>query len=229
LLPVKRAVTVLAILGHLVVVASLLHQPLGVHERAGVPRFLGWRLYHDSVRVWGPGADFFAVYHAGVNARASISIYRQHELFGGVTPYYYEYRYLPVLAHTLGRLLTLLPPLPAYRAWLLGTEAVFWILLLTVFQPLRPTPAGLVAWLALILSTPLFLELHMGQFTFMAVALFVMGVRIASRRDGRPSHVAWRFLTSAGLVTLSIVLKVFPAVTLIAWTRRRQCWPGRMR
>jgi len=215
----KRILIALALAIHLVTVGSLLRQPLGVHQQAGVPRFLTWRLYHDSVRAWGPAADFFAVYHAGVNAKTGLSIYRQHELHGGVTPYYYEYRYLPVLAYTFGRLVVMLPPEAAYRAWIVTLEGLFWSVLLIVFRGLLHSRPGFVSWIALVVATPFFLELHMGQFTFAAAALLVLGTWMAGRGAAgrRPAWLAG----SAAMVAASIVLKVFPTVTLVAWVRRR--------
>jgi hypothetical protein len=107
-----------AVVLHLAIVAGVLRQPLAVHESDRAYRFPGWRLYHDAAYRMGPGADFFAVYNAGNNAAAGLDIYsnqRAPERF--VAPYLYPYRYLPVVAHTLGRAVTTMPPLAAYRAY----------------------------------------------------------------------------------------------------------------
>jgi hypothetical protein len=61
---------------------------------------------------FGPGGDFFSIYAAGLKARLGESIYS----VGGHTdlvPYAYPYRYPPIVAYTLGALLSLLPAMSA--------------------------------------------------------------------------------------------------------------------
>ena len=73
------------------------------------------QLYHDVAFTRGPAADFFALYHAGVNARRGVSVFEAREN-PPVTPYYYPYRYLPFTAITIGRLAATLPPATAWKA-----------------------------------------------------------------------------------------------------------------
>jgi hypothetical protein len=79
-----------------------------------------------------------------------------------------------------------------------------------------------VAATALLASTPFFLELHMGQFTFLAVALAVASL-IALGDDPDPASPAG-LLGAAGLAA-AVNLKVFPLVTAPALLRSRA---GRM-
>ena len=119
----------------------------------------------------------------------------------------------------------LLPPARAYHLWVLFTDALLWLLLAVVFRSLLQTRPGLVTWLALAAATPFFLELYMGQFTFVASALAVLGVWLISRA-GASTHPLARYAAAGVLAASSIILKS-PALTLVAWVRRRRtcgCW-----
>ncbi|MEI6667774.1 MAG: glycosyltransferase family 87 protein [Acidobacteriota bacterium] len=212
-----------ALVVHVVLVTGVLLQPLGVGNRPLEERFLTAGLFHDSVRMNGPGIDFFALYHAGFNARTGPSIYRALEISTGRTPYFFDYRYLPIAAMTLGRVLSLLPPLAAYRLWLLLIEAMLWLVLLTVFRPLLRSRPGVVGWIALVVSAPYILELHMGQFTFAAASVLALGVWVLERSDA--ARVPWRGRTAAvAAIAAASLLKVFPAVSLVPCLRRRRWW-----
>jgi hypothetical protein len=219
----KAAITAVAVLLHLWVTASVLRQPLNVGTHPDARRFVTWQLYFDSTHYNGPGIDFFAVYHAGVNDRTAVSPYSMYERFGGVTPYFFEFRYLPIVGSTLGRTVILMTPLMAYRAWVVTTELMFWFVALILLRGLWRGPAGFVGWLALVVSTPFFLELHMGQFTFMTTAL--LGMALWLRRRGSTPQASRVLRVAAGAVAaMAVLLKLFPAVALIAWVRRRSMW-----
>lgn len=212
-----------AVIIHAVLVTSVVLQPLGAGSRPMPERFLTARLSHDSTRMTGPGIDFFALYHAGFNASTGVSIYRPLELSTGRTPYFFSYRYLPIAAMTLGRVVCLLPPLTAYRLWILLIEAVLWVVLLTAFRQLLLSGPGVVGWIALVVSTPYVLELHMGQFTFAAAGVLAIGVW-ALERSGHTAS-AWRGRAAAVCaIAAASLLKVFPAVSLIPCLRRRRWW-----
>lgn len=217
---VKTIISISAVALHLLVVGTILRQPLDVQKQTDVPMFLSSRLYHDSTRMVGPGVDFFCVYHAGVNARSGVSIYRRPEVRGAVTPYYFEFRYLPVVADTLGWAATRFPPLTAYRCWVIAVDALCWLLIVVVFRRLRSAGPGFLAWLAIVLSTPFALELHMGQFTFAATAMLALSLWLWERSPSRGRRTLNR-VASGALMAASVVLKLFPAVTLVAWVRRR--------
>jgi len=212
-----------AVIIHAVLVTSVVLQPLGAGSRPMPERFLTARLSHDSTRMTGPGIDFFAVYHAGFNASTGVSIYRPLELSTGRTPYFFAYRYLPVVAMTLGRAAVLLPPLTAYRLWILLIEVVLWVALLTAFRQLLSSKPGLVGWIALVVSTPYVLELHMGQFTFAAAGVLAIGVWALERSDRASSSWPGRAAAVVAIAAASL-LKVFPAVSLIPCLRRRRWW-----
>src|SRR5438105_289501 len=77
----------------------------------------GWlnSLFNDSMHRFGPGADFFSVYAAGVKARHGLRLYSVDPATDAV-PYAYAFRYAPLVAYSLGALLSLLPAVSAYAA-----------------------------------------------------------------------------------------------------------------
>jgi hypothetical protein len=105
---------------------------------------------------------------------------------------YTPFRYLPLSAYTLGVLLNAIPPRWAYRLWvgfvellLLGCVAATWRL---VQDPDKRARLAAM-WL---LYTPFYLELYMGQFSFVQGALlFVMLALALHRAPGLPFDLAW--------------------------------------
>jgi len=71
---------------HIAIVASIL-----VEDRSVI-----WPLHNDTIHRHGRGADFYGVYHAGVNTRRGMNPYRLNN--DGITPYRYPFRYLPIVA-----------------------------------------------------------------------------------------------------------------------------------
>lgn len=146
-------------------------------------------LFNDTTHRFGPGADFFALYQAGYNALQGRSLY--HFLPGEtVIPYGYPFRYLPVVAYTVGALLTRVAPPTAYALWLGLCE-------LCLLHNLRLTwrragggrrGAGLaLAWLGF---SPFFVELWMGQFTFLLGSLLFWSV-LAWEERRAPAAQGW--------------------------------------
>jgi hypothetical protein len=154
------------------------------------PALLGPLFFDVTVTSGGTGWDFNAVYQAGANFLHGVDVYNTTPgERAEATPYFTPFRYLPVVAYTLGALLNLLPLELAYRAWVAFVEAV---LLGCVYFTWRLVPdrelfARLAAmWLAF---TPFWVELMFGQFSFVQGALvFAMIVLVLMR--GRPD---WRF------------------------------------
>jgi hypothetical protein len=170
------------------------------------------RLYHDVARTVGPGADFFALYHAGVSATRGLSVYEPRE-DPRMTPYYYPYRYLPITAQTLGRVAALLSPAAALVLWMWIIEVVLAAFAVAVWRAFGATFRGVAAIAILLLSAPYWLELYMGQFTFVATAL----TGIAVLQLGAPARAS----VSTVLLTAGSLLKVFPLVVLPALLRSR--------
>lgn len=80
-------------------------------------------LFNDSYNREGPGADFRGVYVAGKRVAAGESPYPDPGQ--RVFPDYYPFRYLPVVAQTLGRALCGLSVDAAFGTWLLVLEVLF--------------------------------------------------------------------------------------------------------
>lgn len=212
-----RALLIFAVLAllHLTVVVSVLSQPIPGLPRisAAAGRSLIWRLHNDTIHRRGPGADFFAVYRAGLHSREGRSVYSGHPIPDA--PFAYPYRYLPAVGQSLGRALALLEPGLAYWTWALVLELMlglicwqFWRL--RVSRVRRGLACGL-----LLVSTPYFLELHMGQFTFVTCALVACATLVLDRRSRHQTPIGGLSLAAAAL------LKVFPLVALPALLREK--------
>ncbi len=202
-------------LAHVIIVVSVLGQPLDVRRTAPERRSLVFGLYNDAVHRIGPGADFFAVYRAGVQVRAGRSPYAGAPDPGN-PPYGFAYRYLPLVAQTLGRALAALPPRAAWVAWGLANEALL-LGFLALWAGAVARPPARAAGVALLLaSTPYFLELHMGQFTFATAVLACSALLLLERSAGRAARVG-----AVGLLAAGAALKLFPLATLPALRRDR--------
>jgi hypothetical protein len=174
------------------------------------PRPIIWPLHNDTIHRIGPGADFYAVYHGGVNIRRGVSPYESD--YDGRTPFSYPYRYLPAVA--LGaQVLTLLPPRVAYFLWIGLLEALLGFLIFTLYKRVENKSLWLFLTALLLLNSPYFLEIYTGQSTFAAVTLTALAV-----------------MGSGGVVmySLAVLLKVFPLVTLPALVKERRYWPQAM-
>jgi hypothetical protein len=199
---------------HVMVTLSLVHQPLGVRF---VPpqRSLIWPLHYDTVHRAGPGSDFFAVYHAGVQVAREQNPYLDVE-WPRVTPAFYSFRYLPVVAETLGLTAIRLSPMTAYHAWIAVIELSLALCLAFIWRRVRAPGWRVALATALLLSSPYFLELHMGQFTFVTVALLTLGLCLLEQ--------ATRPASASGVLafTAAALLKVFPLVSVAAMLRHRR-------
>lgn len=202
----------LALALHLTMAISVATQSVGFNRPRAATRPLFWRLHNDAAHRVGPGADFFAIYHAGVQRAAGVSPY-EHAERQRRTPDFYGFRYLPFAAQTLGRAAQALPPRVAYLTWLALLELLLGATLWCVGRQLGEERWRAFAWIALLVSTPYWLELHMGQFTFATFALLFCG--LAALEAGR-----WR-AASLGLAAAAL-LKVFPLAALAAVLRQRR-------
>jgi hypothetical protein len=214
-----RALLAFALAAHAFVVASVLSQPLDVRRAAPERRALLSGLFNDAVHRIGPAGDFFAVYRAGVQVRAGRSAFSGAEDPRN-PPYGYAYRYLPALAQTLGRALTLLPPRAAWVAWGLACEALLAVFLALWWRAV-PSPRERAAGTALLLaSTPYFLELHMGQFTFATCALACGALLLFERARGRAARALASLMLAAGALLKLVPLVVLPALRRVRAARR---------
>jgi hypothetical protein len=191
---------------HVVLVWSVICQVPDAHVPPTSTRFLTGPLFFDAVSWPGPGGDFFALYHGGLQARRGGS---PHDLttVEGDAPYYFRYIYSHALAQTLGRVVTLLNPRSAYLVWVGVVEASLLAWLLLLYRDQAAPSVRTFALVLLLAGQPYLLELHMGQFTFVAVALTLWAAKRGLRASGGAALFA------------AIVLKTFPLVVLPALIR----------
>jgi hypothetical protein len=181
----------LAIALHLGVVFSIVLQ-----ERPII-----WPLHNDTIHRQGPGADFYAVYHAGWNLRHGNDPYAN--IPDGVTPYWFPFRYLPVVAYAV-RPLTYLSPRTAYILWILILEGMLAVLLITLWNRIPQPGVRLATISILLLSSPYFLELYMGQFTFASIVLLWLGLSLPRGQILFCASVLIKPLTLATIPALAI-------------------------
>jgi hypothetical protein len=173
--------------------AILVHLLMLVSWRTGTlnPLFFDAVVTHG-VRGW----DFYALYQAGHNVLTGHSAYesdgRAIEMVipGGT---YTPFRYLPVSAYTVGALLNLVPPIWAYRLWVAFTEGTLLACVaLTGWAVRDPDRRARLAamWLC---YTPYYLELYMGQFSFVQGALVFAMLVLALRAATARARIGWPF------------------------------------
>ncbi|MEX2117714.1 MAG: glycosyltransferase 87 family protein [Bacteroidota bacterium] len=206
-------------------------------------------LFDDSMHRTGKGADFFAVYQAGTNLVEGISIYSTDPVRQEV-PYYYPYRYHPFVALTIGLAAQLLPPFAAYGVWIIIVEILLIVNAFktwSLFQDKHHAALAVSLWLVF---SPLYLELFMGQFSFLMASLvfwallaWIQGARTrgdtwwtlslivksnsvlfvpALLREGR-----WKTVAIGGAVAAAIAIPYF-AVVPGTYEQFAQNYSGRM-
>ncbi len=132
----------------------------------------GWLnpFFNDTMHRFGPGGDFFSIYAAGVKARLGESVYT----IGGhvqTVPYAYAFRYAPLVAYTLGAGLSLLPAITSYSLWLIVCEMTLLRNVRLTLELAQDRQTGYIAAALWLLFSPYFLELFVGQFTFLTASL----------------------------------------------------------
>ena len=167
-------------------VAATLHVALLVSLDSGSLNFL----FNDAENRLGRGSDFFAVYGAGHNFLHGASVYATVD-GDSTVPYAYPFRYLPFMAFSIGAIVSVMPAWTAYWSWVAITEI---LLLINVALTWRFAPntrwsvIGTCMWL---LFTPYYLELYMGQFSFVMASLFFwLGLTLRSLSK-TPAMTSW--------------------------------------
>jgi hypothetical protein len=195
---------------HLALVLSVLSQPFFVSAYAPEFRAITWSIHHDTVHRRGPAADFFSVYEAGLRAAHGTHLYEDRDV-PGATPYHYPYRYSPLVAHTLGRVVTFFSPRRAWQLWSLVLEGLLATTVLTLRRRAREHWVGDAVSAVLLLSTPFLLEVHIGQFTFATLALTALALLVVDEGEGT--------FRGAERYALAVGLKTFPLVAAPALLR----------
>lgn len=189
--------------------AALLVLGVLVHLLFLVSLKTGWLapLFEDTMHRFGPGCDFFSLYAAGVKARLGQSVYT----IGGhvpTVPYAYAFRYAPFVAYTLGLALSLLPAISAYGLWLILCELALLRNIRLTWERAPDPRTGLACCALWLLYTPYFLELYVGQFTFLTASLVFwayLAWQEPGRRPRRAGDAFW---------ALAVWLKMMPLLFL---------------
>ncbi|MBN1581077.1 MAG: hypothetical protein JXA89_10270 [Anaerolineae bacterium] len=152
--------------------AIVVHLTMLVSWRTGTLN----RLFFDATVTHGHrGWDFYALYQAGHNVLGGYSAYESDGakidmvIPGGT---YTPFRYLPVSAYTLGVLLNLVSPLWAYRLWVVCIELCLLLCIALTWKQVTEPDRRLQLTAMWLCYTPFYLELYMGQFSFVQATLF---------------------------------------------------------
>ncbi len=212
-------IVVAALAAHLAVVVSLLREPLDASRAPPDQRSFVWPLFADTTHRRGPAADFFGVYDAGVQPASPEDLYvdiTRPDMVPTRVPYGYPFRYLPAVAYTFAPALRILPPRAAYVGWVFVVEAALAAAIATLWRAAPSSGTRVFCATILLLSFPYFLELYMGQFTFVSMALTLAGVGLLAGSRGPR-------LRSAGIVAfgVSCLLKLLPLVVAPAIVKKR--------
>jgi hypothetical protein len=108
---------------------------------------------------------------------------------------------MPIVAHA-GRLMLGLSPFVAYRVWILLLEALLAGLIVLLWRRTGGLLRTLITCL-LLLNSPYFLELYMGQFTFATAALLAMSL----------------LTSSCVFFVVAVLLKMYPLAAGVALVR----------
>ncbi|MBN1295185.1 DUF2029 domain-containing protein [bacterium] len=164
-----------------------------------------------------PGGDFFQLVRSGLDVRNGTSIYENYpkdmdptikRLMDEAVPFHPPNRYPPAFAFTIGFFLSFLRPWSAYLLWIVIHEltllfCIFYSARLTEGNPVRFRVAAAM-WLGFL---PWYLELYMGQTTFIIMAAtLVLGMYLDGRAGGLHSGIWW----TLSLITKPITLLFTP-------------------
>ena len=125
-----------------------------------------------------PGGDFYQLYYGGLAARHGVSIFENDpdgfkpkliKRLKTQTPFHPPNRYPPGFIYSIGVLLTMFTPWNAYLLWVIVHEIVLGFCIYQTVRICQPGTALIAsaAWLGFL---PWYLELYMGQTTFLIMA-----------------------------------------------------------
>lgn len=168
----------------------------------------GW---FDNSDEWPRGIDFYSIYQGGTFFLRGDSIYNWTA--ADSVPYAAPYRYLPFFAYTGGAALNILPAKAAYWVWVVCIEAMAAANAWATYRTAPDKRWGLVAagtWYAF---TPLYLELYMGQWSFLMATLMFWTILLLHRGQPQVAGLPW---------ILSVLIKTNSALLGAIFLRLRQ-------
>ncbi len=166
-----------------------------------------------------PGGDFFQLYRSGLDVRNGTSIYQNYpddmdprlkREMDQAVPFHPPNRYPPGFAWTIGLLLTTMKPWTAFWFWVIVHEIV---LVFCIAKSWKLAAGSRVRfkiatamWLAFL---PWYLELYMGQTTFIIMAAtFILAAHLDDRAGSFHAGVWW----TVSLITKPITLLFAPVL-----------------
>jgi len=190
----------------------LLVGAVALHGAMFISLFTGYLdpLFHDSDR-YRRGIDFFSVYQSGEQFLHGRSIYAWPN--EADVPYSFPFRYLPFIAYAIAAPMQVVPPNAAYWCWVLAIEAMLVLNAVLSFRLAPERSWGFVAAAMWFAFTPLYLELYMGQFSFLMATLTLATAWFLLQRAYLPAGVAW---------AASLLVKTNTALLAPAFARLRQ-------
>jgi hypothetical protein len=187
------------------------------------------RFFYITTHAKGQGGCFFGVYQAGANLLDGESIYANETyrtLDQLAVPFYHYYRYVPFPSYVASVVTRVLKPWPAYWIWVVINEILLaTCIVMTLRLRKQYGTAAIIASAFWLLFSPMYIELHMGQFCFtMAFFIFLMlypYLKAKSHETGGDPALAApssRLLSPLSWI-LSVLLKSFTALYTITLLR----------
>jgi len=194
----------------------LLAAAVGVHLFMMGSLFWGYLdALFDNSHSLAKGVDFFSIYEGGRNALENRPLYHFDATDTSATPDHNPYRYLPSLAYVVAVPLNALPAWSAYWLWVSVNEVLLVLNAFLTWRVGRCTTWAVVAAAMWFVFTPFYVEMYVGQFSFlMATLLLVAGIGLAQARE-LPGGVAW----AVSVVSKSSSALLAPVVARARWWR----------
>ncbi len=175
-------------------------------------------LFDDATHRRGQGVDFFAVYQGGRNVLDGVSVYAEKpETF--VVPYNYPYRYHPFTAYTFGLLFNVVTPALAYTVWMLLQELLLLLNIVITRRLFDKTSDANCITAVWLLFFPYYLELYMGQFSFLMASLILWALLAWMKERWQAGDSSWVFslmVKSNSALFIPVLLKLKRWKPLIA-------------
>ncbi|MFW9793367.1 MAG: glycosyltransferase family 87 protein [Candidatus Thorarchaeota archaeon] len=177
--------------------------------------------FHDTRYITAQGIDFFAFYQAGNNVLNGLVCYARPDTLA--VPYMFPYRYLAYFAYTFGALFNLMPAIQAYWTWVVIVLICVWLAAWrtrSVSKSLqREDWEGRIAMGMWFVFSPIYIELYLGQVTFMAAILMFFALTTPSMIRGKKGN--WTMTTFWTIGSLMKLIPFFIAPVLIRAGRTR--------
>ncbi|MBN2056881.1 DUF2029 domain-containing protein [bacterium] len=150
-----------------------------------------------------PGGDFYQLWRAGLNLRHDLSIFEQYDAdsdmklvkrLDRITPFHPPNRYLPAMIYLAGLPLSFLDPIIAYLVWVILHELCLFLCILVTWRLTTDKATRAVLTFFWLCFLPYYLELYMGQTSFLVMTGAFLAAMAADRN--KPLHAAaWWTIT----------------------------------